>query len=300
MYDIVIIGAGTAGLSAAIYARRAGKKVLVLEENYYGGQIVNTPHIENYPGIKQISGFDFAYGLYEQAKELGMEIAYTKAEAIRNTDVAKEVVTATETYPCRAIILATGAKNRMLGLQHEKELTGKGVSYCATCDGAFYRGKTVAVAGGGNTALEDAIHLAQGCKKVYLIHRRAELRAEQHLQDRLSEKENIILMLESRIVELVGENSLEGIVVEHLSDNQKEQIKVDGLFIAIGQEPDNYRFQDMVDLDEKGYIVAKEDCKTSMGGVFAAGDCRTKTVRQLTTAAADGAVAALAACEYIG
>ena len=185
MYDIVIIGAGTAGLSAAIYACRAGKRVLVLEENYYGGQIVNTPHIENYPGIRQISGFDFAAGLYEQAKELGTEIVFAKAESIRNTDTAKEVVTAAEIYPCKSIILATGAKNRLLGLKKEKELTGKGISYCAACDGAFYRGKTVAVSGGGNTALQDAMHLAEGCEKVYLIHRRAEFRAEAQLQERI-------------------------------------------------------------------------------------------------------------------
>ena len=300
MYDIVIIGAGTAGLSAAIYACRAGKSVLVLEENYYGGQIVNTPHIENYPGIRQISGFDFASGLYEQAKELGAEIAFAKVESIRNTDTVKEVVTASEIYPCKSIILATGAKNRMLGLEKEKELTGKGISYCATCDGAFFRGKTVAVCGGGNTALEDAMHLAEGCEKVYLIHRKAEFRAEAQLQERLKDKKNIIPMLECRVIELVAEDSLNGIVVENIAAKEKTTLKLDGLFIAIGQEPDNYRFEDMVKLDEKGYIIAGEDCKTSMGGIFAAGDCRTKQVRQLTTAAADGSVAALAACEYIG
>ena len=300
MYDIVIIGAGTAGLSAAIYACRAGKSVLVLEENYYGGQIVNTPHIENYPGIRQISGFDFASGLYEQAKELGAEIAFAKVESIRNTDTVKEVVTASEIYPCKSIILATGAKNKMLGLEKEKELTGKGISYCATCDGAFFRGKTVAVCGGGNTALEDAMHLAEGCEKVYLIHRRAEFRAEAQLQERLADKKNIIPMLEYRVTELVAEDSLNGIVVENIAAKEKTTLKLDGLFIAIGQEPDNYRFEDMVKLDEKGYIIAGEDCKTSMGGIFAAGDCRTKQVRQLTTAAADGSIAALAACEYIG
>ena len=300
MYDIVIIGAGTAGLSAAIYACRAGKQVLILEENYYGGQIVNTPHIENYPGIRQISGFDFASGLYEQAKELGAEIVFTKAESIRNNDTCKEVVTASEIYPCKSIILATGAKNKMLGLEKEKELTGKGISYCATCDGAFFRGKTVAVCGGGNTALEDAMHLAEGCEKVYLIHRRAEFRAEARLQERLTEKKNIITMLECRVMELMAEDSLKGIVIENTATGKQSTMELEGLFIAIGQEPDNYRFEDMVKLDEKGYIIAGEDCKTSMGGVFAAGDCRKKQVRQLTTAAADGSVAALAACDYIG
>lgn len=300
MYDIVIIGAGTAGLSAAIYACRAGKSVLVLEENYYGGQIVNTPHIENYPGIRQISGFDFASGLYEQAKELGAEVAFTKVDSIRNTDTAKEVVTLSETYPCKSIILATGAKNKMLGLEKEREFTGKGVSYCATCDGAFYRGKTVAVVGGGNTALEDAMHLAEGCEQVYLIHRRAELRAEKRLQERLAEKKNIVFLPESKVVSLIGNGQLERIEIENINTSVKTTLELDGLFVAIGQEPDNYRFEDMVELDEKGYIIAGEDCKTSMGGIFAAGDCRTKQVRQLTTAAADGSVAALAACEYIG
>ena len=300
MHDIVIIGAGTAGLSAAIYACRSGKSVLVLEENYYGGQIVNTPQIENYPGIQNISGFDFASGLFEQAKALGTEFVFAKAESIRNTEGQREVVTAEKVYPCKAIILATGAKNRMLGLEKEKELTGKGVSYCATCDGAFFKGKTVAVCGGGNTALLDALHLSEGCEKVYVIHRRQEFRAEEHLQERVAEKKNIRCMLECGITELLGEDALQGIVVESLADGRKNILEVDGLFIAIGHVPDNYRFEDSIALDEKGYVIAGEDCKTSMEGVFVAGDCRTKHVRQLTTAAADGSVAALAACEYIG
>lgn len=300
MYDIVIIGAGCAGLSAAIYACRAGKKVLVLEENYYGGQIVNTPHIENYPGIQKISGYEFAFGLYEQAKALGTEVIFAKAESIRNTDTAKEVITADAVYPCKSIILATGAKNRMLGLEKEKELTGKGVSYCAVCDGAFYKGKDVAVCGGGNTALQDALHLSKNCKKVYIIHRRGQFRAEEQLQEQIGEKKNIIPLMEYKVRQLLGDDMLEGIIMENVVDGKKETLQLQGLFIAIGQEPDNYRFGDFVALDEKGYIIAGEDCKTSIGGVFVAGDCRTKQVRQLTTAAADGTVSALAACEYIG
>lgn len=300
MYDIVIIGAGTAGLSAAIYACRAGKRVLVLEEAYYGGQIVNTPHVENYPGIKQISGFDFANGLYEQATALGADIVFTKAESIQNTDNGKEVIAGEERYHCKSIILATGAKNRVAGLEKEKELTGKGVSYCATCDGAFYRGKTVAVLGGGNTAVADALYLADECKTVYLIHRRKEFRAEMQLQERLAEKNNIVQVLESQITKLIGEEHLTGIEVENILTMKTKEIQVDGLFVAIGQTPDNYRFENVVELDDYGYIKAGEDCKTTSEGIFAAGDCRTKQVRQLTTAAADGSVAALAACEYIG
>ncbi len=299
MYDLIIIGAGTAGLSAAVYGCRAGKKVLVLEENYYGGQIVNTPHIENYPGIKQISGFDFAKALYDQAVELGADIIFQKVQFVKNTETGKIVVTNEEEYPCKSIILATGAKHRTLGLEKERELTGKGISYCATCDGAFFRGKTVAVFGGGNTALTDALYLAEGCKTVYLIHRRNEYRAEAGIQEKIKQKENIIPILESKVVGLTGDESLTGIVIEHVTTKDQKEISVDGLFIAIGYAPDNKRFEDMVTLDDYGYIVAGEDCKTSMGGVFAAGDCRTKQVRQLTTAAADGAVAALAACEYM-
>lgn len=299
MYDMIVIGAGTAGLSAAVYGCRAGKKVLVLEENYYGGQIVNTPHVENYPAIQKISGFDFATALYEQAVALGAKIVFQKALSIKNIETGKVVITKEEEYFCKSIILATGAKHRTLGLQKERELTGRGISYCAACDGAFFRGKTVAVFGGGNTALTDALYLAEGCEKVYLIHRRDRYRAETSIQEKVRKKENIIPVLESKVTGLVGEEGLEGIEVENVTTHEKKELSVNGLFIAIGFMPDNKRFEDMVTLDESGYIVAKEDCKTSMGGIFAAGDCRTKKVRQLTTAASDGAIAALAACEYM-
>ena len=225
---------------------------------------------------------------------------FQKVLSIKNTETGKAVVTKEGEYPCKSIILATGAKHRTLGLTKEQELTGKGVSHCATCDGAFFRGRTTAVFGGGNTALSDALYLAEGCKTVYLIHRRNEYRAEVSLQEKVKQKENIIPVLESKVVELLGDESLTGITVENVSTKEQKEIAVDGLFIAIGYAPDNQRFEDMVTLDDYGYIVAGEDCKTSMGGVFAAGDCRTKQVRQLTTAAADGAVAALAACEYMG
>lgn len=299
MYDIIIVGAGTAGMSAAIYGLRAGKKVLLIEEKTYGGQIINTPEVENYPGIKKVSGFEFATNLYQQAKDLGAEIVYEKAEQIKDGDGIKQVITNKNTYEAKSIIIATGAKNRPLNLEKEKEFTGAGVSYCATCDGMFFRGRDVAVVGGGSTALEDAGFLSNYCNKVYVIHRRDSFRGENRLLSNLKQKENVIFVLNSNVVELIGEKQLEGIIVENAVENSRKELKVSGLFIAIGQMPDNERFSDLVHIDEKGYIQANESCRTNADGIFTAGDCRTKTVRQLTTAASDGAVAALAACEYI-
>ncbi|MBR6256491.1 MAG: thioredoxin-disulfide reductase [Lachnospiraceae bacterium] len=298
MADIVIIGAGTAGLSAAIYALRAGKSVIIFEQLAYGGQIINTPEVENYPGIKSISGFDFAQGLYEQAVALGAELKFEQVTGIEDGAV-KKVKTSGGEYECGAIILATGAKNRPLGLDREQELIGSGISYCATCDGAFFKGRAVAVNGGGNTALEDALFLSNYCSKVYLIHRRDEFRGEAKQVEKLKTKENIEFVLNSTITELVGDDELSGVKVLDKVSGESRLIEVDGLFIAIGQMPENAAFAPLITLDGAGYIVAGEDCKTNVEGIFAAGDCRTKTVRQLTTAAADGAVAALAACAYI-
>ena len=297
MTDIIIIGAGTAGLSAAIYALRAGKSVLLMEQLTYGGQIINTPEVENYPGIKSISGFDFAQGLYEQAEALGAELKYEQVTGIEDGEV-KKVKTSSGEYECKAIILATGAKNRPLGLDKETEFIGSGISYCATCDGAFFKGRVVAVNGGGNTALEDALFLSNYCKKVYLIHRRDEFRGEAKQVDKLKEKENIEFVLNATITELLGEDELSGVRVHDKLSGEDKDIELDGLFIAIGQMPENAAFAPLIELDKGGYIVAGEDCRTNVDGIFAAGDCRTKTVRQLTTAAADGAVAAMAACAY--
>lgn len=299
-YDIVIVGAGTAGLSAAIYAVRAGKSVIVLEAITHGGQIVNTPEVENYPGIQKISGFEFANNLYEQAKSLGAEVVYEKVIGIEVNGEEKIVHTAKEDYQAKAVILATGAKNRPLGLEHEKEWIGAGISYCATCDGMFYRGKDVAVAGGGNTALEDAIFLTNYCRKVYLIHRRDAFRGEEKLLQTLKEKPNVEFVLNANITRLIGEDGVDGVEVEDKNTHEKRVLDVMGLFVAIGQMPENSEFINVVDLDKGGYIEAKEDCKTKTKGIFTAGDCRTKKVRQLATAASDGAIAALAACEYIG
>lgn len=299
MYDIIIIGAGTAGMSAAIYGLRAGKKVLVLEGKSYGGQIINTTEVENYPGIKKVSGFEFATNLYQQAMDLGAELIYEKVVQIKDNDRKKIVVTDNKEYETKTVIIATGAKNRPLGLDREEELIGAGVSYCATCDGMFFRGKDVAVVGGGSTALEDALFLSNFCDKLYVIHRRDSFRGEDRLVKALKEKENVTFVLDCVVVKLLGENTVSGISVKNVKNDTITDIAVGGVFIAIGQEPDNEIFSDLIKLDEKGYVRAGEDCITNIEGIFTAGDCRTKTVRQLTTAASDGAVAALAACEYM-
>ncbi len=334
MADVIIIGAGPAGLSAAIYVQRAGKQALVLEAMTFGGQIVNTPEVQNYPGIKSISGFDFAMALYEQASALGAEIVFEKAvrieDAVEDTAFAasdteeapaagstlKKVVTAGgASYVAPAVILATGARNRRLGIEKELELTGSGVSYCATCDGAFFKGKDVAVNGGGNTALEDAMFLSNYCSKVYVVHRREGFRGEPQTLEALRAKENVEFVLNATVTGLISrigssedseevpggirKDKLSGIEVTDTRTGETREIPVKGLFIAIGQEPENQGFADVVTLDKAGYITAGEDCLTGTPGIFTAGDCRTKQVRQLTTAASDGAVAALAACSYI-
>ena len=298
MTDIIIIGAGPAGLTAAIYARRASKSVLVLEAKSYGGQIINTPEIENYPAAAHISGVDFAMRLYEQAKELGAQIVFEKAVEIRDEGAEKTVVTNKNTYTCRALILATGSENRKLGLDGEDRLVGRGVSYCATCDGSFFRGKTVAVVGGGNTALEDALYLADLCEKVYLIHRRDALRGEEASAERLKARENVEFVYNSQVTKLLREKRLTGIEVTN-KDGSVRTLDVNGLFIAVGRIPENQNFASLITLDETGYALAGEDCRTNVPGIYVAGDNRKKEVRQLVTATADGAVAATAAVHYI-
>ena len=299
MADIIIVGAGPAGLSAAIYARRAGMNTVVYEAESYGGQIINTPEIENYPAIAKISGFDFADGLYKQAEALGAEIKFDKVTEIRPVEGGFEVATEySGTETCKAVVLAVGAKNRHMGIAREEELTGKGISYCATCDGAFYKGKTVAVTGGGNTAVEDAIYLCGMAEKVYLVHRRNEFRAEETLVNAAKAIENLEFVTPYVVKELKGEPKLSSVVLENREDGSEKELAVDGLFVAIGQEPATASFKDLVTLTG-GYIEAGEDCRTNVPGIFAAGDGRTKKVRQLTTACADGAVAALAAVDFI-
>lgn len=289
MYDCIIVGAGTAGLTAAIYLRRASKKVLVLEAKSYGGQIVNALKIENYPGEPNISGFEFAEKIYNQSLDLGTEILFEKVINIENNFDYKEVITSKNRYKCKAIILATGSDNRKLELENEDNLIGKGISYCATCDGNFYKDKIVAVIGGGKTAIEDALYLSDIASKVYLIHRRD--------LDKI-DKENIETISNSNIVKINGDNKLGSIDIKN-KDGKITNIKIDGLFIAIGRIPENQNFAKLINLDEKGYIISNEECNTNVPGIFVAGDARTKKVRQLVTAAGDGAIAATEVLKYI-
>lgn len=296
-YDIIIVGAGTAGLTAAIYALRAGKSVLVTEGEGFGGQITSSPRVENYPGIASISGNEFADGLVSQALTLGADVELERVEKIID-GVEKTVITDSNSYSCKCVIIATGAKHRPLGIEREEEFSGMGLSYCAVCDGAFFKGQEVAVVGGGDSALQSAIFLSAYCSKVTLIHRRNEFRGEKALVDTLNTKDNVSMLLESEVSELIGDGTLTAVKVKNKSGEEQE-LPLNGLFVAVGQMPDNKAFADVVKLDDFGYIIADEDCETGTAGIYTAGDCRTKQVRQLTTAAADGAVAALAACKYI-
>ena len=291
MYDIIIIGAGPAGLTAALYARRANKKVLVLEAKSYGGQIINANKVENYPGIANISGFDLATNMYNQVKEIGAEI---KFETALNIDKDKNVTANEGIYQAKSIILATGAANRKLNIPKETDFIGKGISYCATCDGNFYKNKIVAVVGGGNTALEDAIYLSDIAKKVYLIHRRDEFRGEVRYANELKNKDNVTLILNSQITKLIGENLLKEIEVTN-NDGEIQNIEIDGLFIAVGQSPKNAIFANLINITKSGYIESEDGVHTNIDGIYVAGDTRVKTLRQLTTAVSDGAIAATTA-----
>ena len=295
MYDVIVIGAGVAGLTSAIYLRRANKNVLVLESTSYGGQIINANNIENYPGYLHISGFDLATNLYNQARELGTEIKFEKVLEV-SIGKNKKVITNKNQFRTKSIIIATGCENRKLDLPGEDELVGKGVSYCATCDGNFYKGKEVAVVGGGNTAIEDALYLANICKKVYLIHRRDSFRAFEREVELLKSKENVIFILNSNITKINGKDKLESIEVT--SKEEKKLINIDGLFIAIGKEPFTEIFKNDIKLNSDGYIKSHNGL-TNRKGVFAAGDVCEKQLRQLVTATSDGAIAAMEAIKYL-
>jgi thioredoxin reductase (NADPH) len=299
LYDILIIGGGPAGLTAATYARRAGKSVLVIEKNAFGGQITWSPKVENYPGFVSISGAALGDCFLEQAMEQGAEVELDEAVAVSvDADGVKTVrCESGSEFQGRALIAAVGARPRMLGVAREEELIGNGVCYCAVCDGAFFAGQDVAVCGGGNAALQDALLLSEKCRHITLIHRRDSFRGEQKLVEALEKRENVTFLLNARVAELLGETELSGLVIEQ--EGARRELPVAGLFVAVGHRPDNGIFADLMALDEAGYADAKEDCLTKSAGVFAAGDCRAKAVRQLTTAAADGAVAALAACRWL-
>ncbi|MEE3342502.1 MAG: thioredoxin-disulfide reductase [Bacilli bacterium] len=295
MKDIIIIGAGPAGLTAAIYARRAGKSVLLLEGLSYVGIIVNAKEVENYPGFKSISGFDLATNLYNQAIELGAEIIYEKVFKIEDLGKTKKVITNDNKFEAKAVIIATGVQNRKLGLKDEDKLLGKGISYCATCDGAFYKNKVVAVVGGGNTAVSDALFLSEYCKKVYIIYRRDKVRGDKIIVNKLEKKDNIEFIYNTVVTEILGEDKLTEIEILNNNTDKRKVIKVDGLFVAIGQEPSNSNFSDLIKMDDNGYIIADVACRTNVKGIYVAGDTRVKEIRQLTTAVADGTIAALTA-----
>jgi len=298
MYDIIVIGGGPAGLTAAVYARRAGKSVLILEKAALGGQITWSPKVENFPSVVSISGTDLGDRMAEQAMAQGAEVEIEEVTGIEDCgDFRRVNCEFGASYEGRAVILATGAKPRMLGVEREEELVGSGVGYCAVCDGAFFKDLPVAVSGGGNSALQDAMLLSETSSRVYLIHRRDSFRGEEALVRALREKSNVEFVLNAAITRLLGEDELTGVVVRQ--NGEERELKVDGLFVAIGHEPDNGAFAELLALDERGYAAASENCVTKTPWLFVAGDCRAKKVRQLTTAVADGAVAALAACSWL-
>lgn len=299
LYDIVIIGGGPAGLTAALYALRAEKSVVVIEKLGLGGQIALSSEVENFPGTPKMSGAEFAANLASQVEALGGRIEYEEVVEIIDGEI-KTVVTDLDKYEGRSVIIATGVKNRCLGAEGEKELIGKGISFCAVCDGSFYKKKTVAVIGGGNTAVEDAIYLADIAEKVYIVHRRDEFRAENRLVRALKQRENVELVLDSTVERFIDDGGLKGIEVVNVKNGEKRTIELDGAFVAVGQTPQCQIFDGLITLNDGGYVEAGENCRTNVDGIFVAGDCRNKSVRQLTTACSDGSIAALAACEYVG
>ena len=298
MVDLVVIGAGPAGLTAAIYALRAGLSVTVCEKNVYGGQTSIIENIENYPGIEKISGFDFANIIFNQAKNFGAQFIFDEVTKVELRSKIKKINLKNRgELEAKTVVIAGGLKRRLLGCKGEKEFTGRGVSYCATCDGAFFKGKKVAVVGGGNTALEDALYLANICEEVTLIVRKGNFRGERILAEAVETKENIQIYFESPIEEIIGEKKVEKIKIL-LKDSLKIK-EVDGIFIAIGYEPVNEIYRGQVEMTEKGYFISDESCKTLLEGVYVAGDCKEKELRQITTAVADGSVAGNKAASLI-
>lgn len=299
MKDIIIIGGGPAALTAALYAGRAGLDALMLEKQYEGGQMVTTNEVENYPGFRSITGPELANTMYEHAKNFGGIMKYEEVIDIKIDGDIKKVITGAQTYESKVVILSMGANPKKMGIQREDEFTGKGVSYCATCDGGFYRKKVVAVIGGGDTAVEDALHLSRIAEKVYVIVRKDSLRANKSAQKKLFETNNVEIIWNSVVTKLKGESTLSGLEITNSKDGQVNDLEVNGVFVAIGSDPTTELVKDLVALDKNGYIIADESCKTSVYGIFAIGDIRTKEVRQVLTAAADGAVSIYGAEKYL-
>lgn len=295
MYDIIIVGAGIAGMTAAIYAKRAGKEVLLLDEVSYGGQIINSNSVENYPGFKSISGYELATSIFNQTQELGVSF---KMERVVNITESREIITNKNRYQARAIIIATGLRHRRLDVLGEDRFLGKGLSYCATCDGTFYKNSDVCVVGGGNTALEDALYLSNICNHVYLIHRRDKLRGDKYLIDLLNKKDNVSFIYDSVVKEICGDDKISSVLLLNKITNKEDSINVSGVFVAVGYEPSSSTFNNIINLDERGYIKS-DDCTTNVSGIFVAGDVRSKKLRQLVTASSDGAIAATLAVSYL-
>lgn len=300
MYDIVIIGGGPAGLTAALYARRASKSVLVIEKDTFGGQITFSPKVENIPGFAALSGNEFAEKLVDQVLAQGADVENLTVTSVRNEGDKKTVVTDDGEFEAKAVIIATGARHRTLGIEGEAELIGKGISFCAVCDGAFYKDQTVAVIGGGNSALQEALLLSDLVAKLYVVQNLDFLTGEAQLQEQLAAKDNVEVILGSVIDSYLADGGeIKGVRIKREADGEKRDIACDGVFLAVGLVPQNEPFSDIISLDGRGYASSGEDCRTMSDGIFVAGDCRAKRIRQVTTAAADGAVAALAACDYV-
>lgn len=300
IFDLIIIGSGPAGLSAAVYGKRAGLNLLVLEKQpMSGGQVLNTYEVDNYLGLPGINGFDMGMQFREHADKMGVEFAEAEVTSVVDNGDIKEVITDIGTYKARTLILASGAQHARLGAPGEEELTGMGVSYCATCDGAFFKNRTVAVVGGGDVAVEDAIFLARNCEKVYLIHRRDELRAADVLQKSLLSLPNVEVLWSHVVEEICGDDMTESLQIKDVKTGEVKNLPVAGVFVAVGIVPQTEVYEGLVEMNKGGYIVAGEDCATSAAGIYAAGDCRAKNLRQIITAVADGANAATSAWSYL-
>ena len=299
MYDIAVIGAGPAGLTAALYALRADKSVIVLEKAAFGGQITFSPKLENYPGTGTLSGNEFAEKLVEQVLDQGADIEPENVLSVSKNEKTFVVKTEDSEYEAKSVIVATGARHRMLGLENEENLVGNGISFCAVCDGAFYKDKCVAVIGGGNSALQEALLLSTLCQKVYVVQNLSFLTGEERLAKELESKDNVEIILSNVVTAFNGEDELRSICIKNTESGEEKTLTLDGVFIAIGLIPQNEAFAEFIDLDSYGYADSGEDCTTRTEGIFVAGDCRKKKIRQVATAVGDGAVAALAACNYI-
>lgn len=299
MYDIIIVGGGPAGLTAALYALRANKSVLIIEKSAFGGQITYSPKVENIPGFISLSGNEFADKLVEQVLSQGAEVELAEVKSVKVNGNEKIVETDGGTFTSKAVIIATGAKHRLLGLKNEEKFIGNGISFCAVCDGAFYQGQTVAVIGGGNSALQEALLLSDLVKKLYIVQNLDYFTGEQKLVEQLLKKDNVEVFFGNLASEYIGEDEITGLKIKNAKTGEERVLSVNGVFVAVGLIPQNEPFKDIIKLEKYGYADSTENCLTETAGVFVAGDCRVKRIRQVATAVSDGAISALSACDYI-